>query len=63
MYFQQILCLLDIHFSLWTKMLKVTLPLLTSVLTSNVCILYIIFFFNQAKSKQWPQLLGLALTV
>ena len=44
-------------------MLKVTLPLLTSVLTSNVCILYIIFFFNQAKSKQWPQLLGLALTV
>ena len=40
-YFHQILCLLDIHFSLWTKMLKVTLPLPTSVL---MYVFYTCFF-------------------
>ena len=52
--------MLDIRFSLWTKMLKVTLPLLTSVFTSHVCILYTC---NYEILKQWPQLLGLTLTV
>ena len=49
-----ILCLLNIHFSLWTKMLKVTLPLLTSVFTLNIYMntMLNVFFFDQAKSKQ-----------
>ena len=41
-------------------MLKVTLHLLTSVFTSNVCILYTC---SLEILKQWPQLLGLTLTV
>ena len=44
-------------------MLKVTLPLLTSVFTIKYMNTMLnVFFFDQAKSKQSLQLLGLALT-